>query len=180
MRISVIGPDVLWVLANELADAELAAVPASASFEPTCSVGEVGQPLAQLFAGRVAVCKTFDDRVGGELAALKGEPNAGRIDRVDEPPESPTSTHPSPEERASCRNTLSRHPARPLSRCLRVVGAIAGQSRHLGREDVVRRAGTRAEKIIRIAHARRCSPRRSTAECARTTIGSTACESKRS
>src|SRR3954469_5008459 len=61
------GADVLRVLADELADAELAAVPGFGQLAaPGGSVGEVGHPFAQLLARGVAGLQAFDDGVGGE------------------------------------------------------------------------------------------------------------------
>ena len=62
---------VVRILADELADAELAGVPGFGQLaDPGRAAGEVGHPFAELFAGRVALPQAFDDRVGGELAAF--------------------------------------------------------------------------------------------------------------
>src|SRR3954469_10774139 len=52
--------DVLRVFADELADSELATVPGFCQFaDPGGAFGEVGNPFAELFAGRVAGFQAF-------------------------------------------------------------------------------------------------------------------------
>ena len=96
------------------------------------------------------------------------------------PHESPTSTQPSPDERFRRVRILFHH---IQSGDLLGAGQPLGHRRavgNFGRKHLVGRARAGPEEIIGIAHARRCSPRRSTAECARTTNDSTACGSTRS
>ncbi len=50
--------DVVRILADEFADAELAAVPGFGQLaDPGGAAGEVGHPFAELLAGRVARCE---------------------------------------------------------------------------------------------------------------------------
>ncbi len=65
--------DVVRILADEFADAELAAVPGFGQLaDPGGAAGEIGHPFAELRAGRVAFAEAFDDGVGGELARSSG------------------------------------------------------------------------------------------------------------
>ena len=145
--------DVVRILADELADAELAAVPGLGQLaDPGGAAGEIGHPFAELLAGRVAVAQAFDDRVGGELAALEREPHAGRIDRIDESPRV-ADEHPAVAGGA-CRwrtSTLSRHRGRRLFRCLRAAGPSRG-NRRLRRRRFRRACRRRAEEIVGVAH----------------------------
>src|SRR4051812_25623029 len=79
--------DVLRILANEFADAELPAVPGFGQLaDPGGSAGEIRHPFSELLPGRIARAQAFDDRVGGELPALQCEPHAGGVNRIDEAP----------------------------------------------------------------------------------------------
>src|SRR5436305_225008 len=70
--------DVLRILANEFADAELPAVPGFGKLaDPGGPAREVRYPLAELLAGSVARAQAFDNRIGGELTALQCEPHTG-------------------------------------------------------------------------------------------------------
>src|SRR5262245_14671230 len=79
--------DMMWIFANELADAELTAVPGLGQFaDPRRPASKVRHPFTKLRARRVAVLQPFDNRIPSELPAFESEPHARRIDRVDETP----------------------------------------------------------------------------------------------
>src|SRR5262245_6739571 len=75
------------ILADELADAELAAVPGFSQLAyPRGCASKIGHPFAELCTACVALLQAFDNRVRRELATLQCEPHARRIDRVNESP----------------------------------------------------------------------------------------------
>jgi hypothetical protein len=140
------------ILADEFADAELAAVPRFGELlDPGRTAREIGHPFTELLARSVARTQTFDDGVRRELAAFEREPHSRRINRIDEPPRV-AHQHPAVAGRSlgGVRVFLDDIQAGDLFRAgqplshRRAIG-------HLGGENLIGSSAARLEEIIRIA-----------------------------